>query len=85
MTLTTIKVDATVRDRLKAQAESYGRTLGEHLQALAEREERDQRFARLRADIHATDPALLVEYEREVAEWDTTSGDGLPHDDYSAR
>lgn len=84
MTLTTIKVDSAIRDRLKAQAESHGRTLGEHLQALAEREARDQRFAGLRADIHATDPALLVEYEREIAEWDTTRGDGLPGDDYSA-
>lgn len=84
MTLTTIKVESEVRDRLKAQAEGHGRTLGEHLDALAEREAREQRFAGLRADIHATDPALLLEFEREVADWDTATGDGLPHDHYSA-
>ena len=66
MTLTTIKVDAAIRDRLKAQAESHGRTLGEHLQALSEREEREQRFAGLRADISATDPALLIEDRKSV-------------------
>ena len=81
MTLTTIKVDTAIRDRLKAQAESHGRTLGEHLRVLAERESREQRFAGLRADIHATDPALLVEVEREVAHWDSTAADGLPRDD----
>lgn len=81
MTLTTIKVDAAIRDRLKAQAESHGRTLGEHLRALSEREEREQRFAGLRADIAATDPALLIEYEHEVADWDATSADGLARDD----
>lgn len=89
MRLTTVPVDPITRNLLGAQAERHGRSLQEHLQVLAEREERecreerDLRFSGLRAEIRATDPALLASHTREVAAWDSTLRDGLPHDEYN--
>ena len=67
MTATTIKVDSTVRDVLKAQAARRGRTLGEHLAALAGAEARSLRLERLTADValHPVD----AEYQAELHEW----------------
>ncbi|OJX98446.1 hypothetical protein EDD28_0196 [Salana multivorans] len=67
MTVTTIKVDVQLRDRLKAQAQRHGRTLGEHLVTLAEDEERRDRFASVRRAMlaHPADAA----YEAETRSW----------------
>lgn len=56
-----------LRDLLKAQAQARGRTIGEHLQALAAFEARDQRFEKLRQAMEANPPD--AEYERELREW----------------
>ena len=84
MALVTITVESAIRDVLTDQAESHGRTLSEHLQVLAEREARNLRFAGLRADIDATDPQLLAEYENETADWDSTAADCLLDDQSQA-
>lgn len=80
---TTIKVSTELRDRLKSQAAARGRTIGEHLAALADQLEREERFARLRRQIAATAPDARASYLAEVAAWDAASGDGLPAEDFS--
>ena len=68
MTLTTIKVSRDLRDQLKRQAASEHRTLGEHLAHLATLADKQQRLARLRAEIDATSAQDLESY-REESEW----------------
>lgn len=65
---TTIKVSSQLRDRLKEQARGAGRTLGAHLAALADLQDREQRLASLAAAISAdTDTAS---HQRETAAWE---------------
>lgn len=71
MTLTTIKVDSDVRDRLKEQARAHGRTLGEHLEALVEAESRRERLRAVRDAMAARPPDQ--EYFSEAEAW---TGDG---------
>jgi hypothetical protein len=69
MTMTTIKVSSTLRDRLKVQAAAANATLGEYLEQLAdEADHRDWR-QRLRAQIASTPPEVMAAYERETREW----------------
>lgn len=72
---TTIKVSREVRDRLKAQAASARRTLGEQLEHLAELGERTRRFEQLQDAIRSTDASTLDEYRVEVAAWDAVDRD----------
>lgn len=65
MTMTTIKVSAETRDRLKAQAAAAQVSLGEHLTRLAGAADRGLRFEALRAAISQTPPEALA----EDAEW----------------
>ncbi|MDN5570806.1 MAG: hypothetical protein L0G22_06040 [Propionibacteriaceae bacterium] len=67
MTVTTIKVPVGLRDALKAQAQARGRTLGEHLEALAEAEERNVRWEELRRAV-AAHPADAA-YAEELRAW----------------
>lgn len=67
MTATTIKVSAELRDRLKTQAATHHRTLGEHLEVLLEEELRRERFRQQRAAMLAT--PLDDEYTREARDW----------------
>ncbi len=67
---TTIKVSNEVRDRLKGQAALAHRTLGQHLEYLADLGERQARMASLRAAIQATSPADLDSYRQETSAWD---------------
>lgn len=71
MTQTTIKVSTQLRDVLKAQATSHGRTLGEHLQALADAQARRDRWEQLRRAVaeHPVDD----EYVNEAHEWQSDS------------
>lgn len=71
---TTIKVSVEVRDRLKRQAAAAHRTLGAHLEHLAELGERQDRFDDLRAAIRATSPDALESYREETREWDRIEG-----------
>lgn len=67
---TTIKVSTEVRDRLKRQASAAHRTLGEHLEHLAELGDRQTRFAALRTAIDATHPDDAASYQVELDAWD---------------
>lgn len=79
MTATTIKVDAQLRDRLKRQAAVKGVTLGQHLGALADLGDRDDRLRAVREAMSRTTPAEWGDYRREAGEWDRlTAPDGLP-------
>jgi len=80
---TTIKVSNELRDRLKAQAAGHGRTLGQHLASLADHEDREARFARLRRQIAATPPEEMERYREESRAWLSGGFDGLPDEDFS--
>ena len=70
MSVTTIKVSVEVRDRLKAQASAGHRTLGQHLEHLADLGDRRRRLDEVRAAIRATSADDLASYESEVESWD---------------
>ena len=72
---TTIKVSNDVRDRLKAQATSAHRTLGEHLAHLADLADREGRFEAMRQAITDTPPEAMASYADEVAAWDQLDRD----------
>ena len=67
---TTIKVANDVRDRLKGQAALAHRTLGQHLEHLANLGEREASMASLRAAMKATSPEALESYREETRAWD---------------
>jgi len=70
MTVTTIKVSTELRDRLKEQAHAERRTLGEQLEYLLSREEKDRDFEALRIAIAQTSPEDMASYREEAAWWD---------------
>ncbi|MFE2729332.1 hypothetical protein [Kitasatospora sp. NPDC059327] len=77
MTLTTIKVQAEVRDELARLAadELGGVTLNGALEHLLTEHRKAQilaAYARLEAD-----PRAWADYQGELTEWDATAGDGL--------
>ncbi|MBS1883433.1 MAG: toxin-antitoxin system protein [Actinobacteria bacterium] len=72
--ITTIKVSSEVRDRLKGQAALAHRTLGQHLEYLANLGEREVRMAALGAAIRATSPEDLASWREEAGAWDRTEG-----------
>ena len=72
---TTIKVANDVRDRLKGQAALANRTLGQHLEHLANLGEREARMASLRAAVKATSPEALESYREETRAWDRLEND----------
>lgn len=71
---TTIKVSNEVRDRLKDQAALAHRTLGQHLEHLANLGERETRMAALGAAIRATSPEDLGSWHEETDAWDRIEG-----------
>lgn len=70
MPQTTIKVSTEVRDRLKRQAHAARRTLGEHLEHLAELNDRQGRFAALKSRIDATPADAMSAYRAETEAWE---------------
>lgn len=75
MTLTTIKVPRTLRDRINHDAAGRGVPAATFIAALLDEYERAQRFAAVRkayADQDADD-----DYAAEVVAWDATAADGL--------
>jgi hypothetical protein len=71
MTVTTIKVDRAVRDRLADIARRRGVTMGSLLDAESRRLEREQRWADIEsayARMQREDPAGWQDYLRELAE-----------------
>ncbi len=69
MTVTTIKVSTTTRDRLKEHAERAGVPLGVFVDRLLDETDRKERFERLRAQIGGMTPEQRASYERERDEW----------------
>lgn len=69
MTVTTIKVPAATRDRLKAHAAEYGEPLGAHVERLLDLADRESRFEQLASAVEATVGAKLDDYSRERDEW----------------
>lgn len=67
MTITTIKVDAELRDLLRLRAQEDGVTLGQHLRNLAAADERRRRFERLRDAMAANPPDAA--YMSELEDW----------------
>jgi hypothetical protein len=77
MKATTIRVDISSRDRLAriADEEFHGASLGEALSILIDEHEMHlahEAYAKLESD-----PAAWGEYQAELAEGDSTAGDGL--------
>lgn len=72
MTITTIKVTAETRDRLKRAANSQGQTLGQYLSSVADRAERDVRMRQLRDAIADTPPELMQSWREETEAWERT-------------
>ncbi|MDR2381970.1 MAG: hypothetical protein LBE08_12535 [Bifidobacteriaceae bacterium] len=70
MTMTTIKVDSALRDRLKRQAAASGRTLGAHLAAMADMADRQAAMGALRRAIATTPPDLMDSWRQEAAGWE---------------
>ena len=68
MTTTTIKVDAALRDRLKASAAANGSTMAQEIERLLEVDERRAEVARWHAQVRANPPD--AEYWREFEEWE---------------
>jgi plasmid stability protein len=67
MAMTTIRVDAEVRDRLAARAQAHGRSLGAELSAMLDDlmwQGIEDGYQRL-----AADEAELATYRSETAEW----------------
>ncbi|HEY8720207.1 hypothetical protein [Pengzhenrongella sp.] len=77
MSLTTIKVDSAVRDRLNAEAHRLGLTAGSFVEELLEAWAREQRFAAMRQAMAQTPPDLLASYRAETSAFDALTGDGL--------
>jgi hypothetical protein len=81
MSDTTIRLDSTVRDKLRALADEDHVTLGDLLSRLAEREQyqRDmQRANEVMDRMHREDPAAWQEYLSELHTFEAgTSRDGL--------
>lgn len=81
MKATTIRVDISTRERLAqiADSEFHGASLGEAVRRLIDEHEMQAAhaaYARLRSY-----PAAWVAYEKELAAWDVTAGDGIGNAD----
>ena len=75
MAMTTIRVDAKVRDRLAARARAHGRSLGAELNAMLDDlmwQGIEDGYRRL-----AADEAGFASYRGEMAEWTGADLDGL--------
>jgi hypothetical protein len=81
MSVTTIKVDSTVRDRLASVARARGTTMGALLADLAQRLEDEQRWTEIEGAydrLRTQDPERWREYLAELAEWDTVGAEPDP-------
>ncbi len=77
--MTTIKVSAETRDRLKKLADAEQSTMEAALAKVLDQAE-DARFWQGVKDDYARlqdDPEQWSDYVNELAEWDQTAGDGL--------
>jgi hypothetical protein len=77
--MTTIKVSAQTRDRLKRLADEDHLTMDAELAQTLDKAEEARFWAGVREDYARlqADPQEWDDYVRELAEWDNTAGDGL--------
>jgi hypothetical protein len=78
MTMTTIKVDTVVRDRLAAVAEAKGITMAALLRDVSSELEEQQRWVLIEASyerLRREDPDGWAEYLAELRTWDSVSAD----------
>jgi uncharacterized protein with von Willebrand factor type A (vWA) domain len=77
--MTTIKVTVQTRDRLKKLADEDHLTMDAELARALDRAEDARFWDGVRADYARlqADPQEWADYVTELAEWDTTAGDGL--------
>ena len=68
-TMTTIKVETGVRDRLRANAKNADLTMNEYLERVLEIEDRRAKVAAVRAAMAATPKALMDRYHAESEAW----------------
>lgn len=74
--MTTIKLDARLRDQLNAEARRRGTTAGSVVEQLWESWLREKRFAAIRDAMARTSATDLVSYADEVEAFDVTLDDG---------
>ncbi len=70
MTMTTIKVSMTTRDRLKTQAQAANRSLGGYLDDLADLADRRARLDAMRIAMANASEADMREYLDELGRWE---------------
>lgn len=77
--MTTIKVSTQTRDRLKRLADEDHLTMDAELAQTLDRAEDARFWAGVRDDYARlqADPKEWAEYISELADWDSTAGDGL--------
>ncbi len=85
MSVTTIKLDSDLRDRLNAEARRRGVSAGTFVEELFAGWLRAERFAAMRTAMAATPLDLSHSYDIEVELFDATSADGLTPDLHTAR
>jgi plasmid stability protein len=75
MSMTTIRVDAEVRDRLATRAEAHGRSLGAELGAILD----EMMWQGIEAGYRrlATQPKEIPAYQAEAVAWASGDLDGL--------
>jgi hypothetical protein len=79
MATTTIRVPDATHAKLQRLAADEGRPIGQVIEELIARYERERFFAELAEDLARlrADPAAAAEYDAELAVWDATLLDGL--------
>jgi phosphoserine phosphatase len=70
--MTTLKVRAETRDRVKARAGLSGQTLDQAINALLDQADRADRFAALRQAIAATPPDQMESWRHETESFSHT-------------
>lgn len=77
VTMTTIKLDSTLRDRLNTEARRRGQTAGSFVEDLFAIWLREQRFAQIRRAMAGASDADIESYRVETAALDALAGEGL--------
>ena len=77
MTMTTIRVEQSLRDRINEFASERGTTAGSVIEALLEEHLERELMAEVKRKMRSMSDSDRAEYTAEVAQWDSLSNDGL--------
>ena len=77
MSMTTIRVQESVRDKINEIAAAQGTSAGSVIEALLQEHIERTIMDEVRRKMRSMTAVEKAEYENEVALWDRTSGDGL--------